>query len=105
MKLETVDFFYEEPVKEKVFWYVFVPWNGTPTEKHYSFQHAKYEALRIARKTGKETFILQAIKSYKPNDVTETNFQHEDKKKFKRENKDADFLSQIDWFIDFMNKQ
>jgi hypothetical protein len=99
--------FETEPTEQKVFWYVFVPGNGEPKEKHYSFQYAKAEAQRIARKTGKETFILQALKSYVVNDIEERNYMHEPKtfplsiadfKKAKKElskkkikNKNADF--------------
>jgi len=72
--------FFIEPQRENVFWYVFVPWNWQPIQKHYSFKHAKQEAQRIAEKIGKETFLLQAIKSYKINNLIETNFMHEPRK-------------------------
>jgi len=93
--------FETEPTEQKVFWYIFVPGNGEPKEKHYSFQHAKEEAQRIARKTGKETLILQALKSYVVNDIEERNFMHQPKRK----NKNADFWTQIDGFIDFIIEQ
>lgn len=75
-KEELIEACHEEPKREKVFFYVFVPWNGEPKVRH-SFQSAKLEAFRISQKTGKETFILQAIKSYKVKEVVETNFMHQ----------------------------
>lgn len=75
-KEELIKACHDEPKREKVFFYVFVPWSGEPKVKH-SFQSAKLEAFRIAQKTGKEAFILQAIKSYKVKDIVETNFMHQ----------------------------
>lgn len=84
--MPTVEFppFEETPERQKVFWYVYVPWCGQPQVKHLSFKWAKKEAQRIARKTGKETFILQAVKSFKVNDLLETNYMHEPEKYGKR---------------------
>lgn len=68
--------FHGEPNTAPIFYYVFVPGNGEPKEKHTWLKSAKIEAQRIAKKTGKETFILQAYKSYKVNEIIETNFIH-----------------------------
>lgn len=73
-------YFETPPQKESVFWYVFIPWTGEPKEKHFNFQYAKKEAIRIAKKTGKETFLLQGLKSYKTNEIIETNFVFEPNK-------------------------
>lgn len=75
-KQDLINACQSEPKREKVFFYVFVPWNGEPKVKH-SFQSAKLEAFRITQKTGKEAFVLQALKSYKVNNIIETNFMHE----------------------------
>lgn len=90
-KVEFPDFLFrnieicsEEPQREKVFFYVYQPEGWKPNVQHTSFQSAKHEAQRIARKTWKETFILQAIKSYKVNDLLETNFMHEPEKRAKK---------------------
>lgn len=68
--------FKNKPLIEKMFYYIFVPWNGEPKEKHYWLRSAKIEAQRIAKKTWKEVFILQVMKSYKINKLVETNYQN-----------------------------
>lgn len=77
-KQEIINACQKEPEREKVYFYVFVPWNGEPKVKH-SFQSAKIEAFRISKKEWKEAVILKALKSYKPTGIIETNFVHEPK--------------------------
>lgn len=78
-KQEIINACQKEPEREEVYFYVFVPGTGEPKVKH-SFQSAKIEAFRISQKEWKEAIILQALKSYKPSGIIETNFMHEPKK-------------------------
>jgi hypothetical protein len=48
--------------KPAKFWMVYVPDNGSnPTVRHPTLELATEEAERLARKTGKQAFVLQAV--------------------------------------------
>jgi len=66
--------FNNKPLEEKMFYYCFIPWNGEPVEKQQTLYKAEIEAKRLAKKTWKRVFILQALKSYKVSEIIETNY-------------------------------
>lgn len=48
-------------MKNSKFWMVYVESGDTPKVKHLTRQSAKEEAARLANKTGKVVYILEAI--------------------------------------------
>ncbi len=68
------EFTIKDQNKKEKFWYVFIPWEWQPTFKHKTISQAKHEAKRLAQKTGKETFILEAIKSYQVISLIENDY-------------------------------
>ena len=50
------------PGDKRRFWMCYVDGQGVPTHQHFTLQEAQTEAERLARKTGKNVFVLQAFK-------------------------------------------
>lgn len=56
-------------------WMVLVQDRNTPKRHHTSYKDAKDEAQRLARFTGKPTFLLQVVKKYEM-DLTEVSHKN-----------------------------
>lgn len=50
-----------------------VEWASAPSVHHKWMAEAKTEAIRMAKKTGKSTYLLQVLKKY-DTEVTETSY-------------------------------
>lgn len=54
---------------------VMVEWASAPSHHHKKMGEAKKEAIRLAKKTGKPTYLLQTLKKY-DTEVTETSYKN-----------------------------
>lgn len=54
----------------KTFYMVFVEGQSSPTYKHPTIESADAEAKRLAKFTGKKTFVLCSVKSFEVNEFT-----------------------------------
>lgn len=53
----------------KKFYMIYVEGKDSPTVKHDSYESVIYEAERLARKTEKQVYILEAIKKVELNNI------------------------------------
>lgn len=54
---------------------VMVEWGDPQTVEHSKMAKAKNEAIRLAKKTGKPTYLLQVLKKY-DTEVTEISYKN-----------------------------
>lgn len=52
-----------------------VEWASAPKVRHEKMWDAKLEAIRLAKETGKPTFLLQVLKKYE-SEVTEISYKN-----------------------------
>ena len=50
--------------EEGKFWMVYVEGKSSPTKKHADFNEAYDEARRLAKKEGRDTYLLQAVSKF-----------------------------------------
>lgn len=61
---------------KKTKYLVMVEWANAPKVRHEKMWEAKIEAIRLAKETGKPTFLLQVLKKYDM-EVTEISYKNE----------------------------
>ncbi len=61
---------------KKTKFYCMVIWSEVPKRSHKKLWEAKIEAQRLAKVTGKPTYVLQVLKKYE-SEVTEVSYKNE----------------------------